>query len=60
MLRLVLGRLVLGDESRVDICGVSGERVSICCRKDLEGDVTVWTFVEVEALEATYTVVWGA
>ena len=57
---LLLGRVVLGYCSRVDICGVSGEKVSICCRKDLEGDVTVWTFVEVEALEATYTVVWGA
>ncbi|MPC38780.1 hypothetical protein E2C01_032295 [Portunus trituberculatus] len=53
-------RLLLGYCSRVDICGVSGGSVSICCRKVLDGEEdTVWTFVEVEAPKATYPNVWG-
>ena len=54
----MLGRLLLGYGSRVDMVGVSGERVTSCCRKDLEGDVTVCRLVGVVADEAMTTVVW--
>ena len=55
----MLGRLLLGYGSRVDMVGISGERVTSCWRNDLEGDVTVSREVGVVTVEGMTTVICG-
>ena len=46
----MLGRLVVVYGSRVGMVGVSGGRVTSCCRNDLDGEVTVSREVGVETV----------